>query len=150
MAQAAADLVGPVKEQSRPDGVIGSAVSVAFIMTGDSREPTAEEQREVDEIRAVVESKNTDPTQRIGIFCGPGNNGGDGIAAARILLEEGYRVRTFLVGDREKMTPDARAHGGAAGRGRRRSGALGSGGPPADRLAVHLRLLCGRPVRSGI
>ncbi len=62
-------------------------------MTGDSREPTAEEQREVDEIRAV-ESKNTDPTQRIGIFCGP-NNGGDGIAAARILLEEGYRVRTF-------------------------------------------------------
>ena len=44
VAQAAADLVGPVKEQSRPDGVIGSAVSVAFIMTGDSREPTAEEQ----------------------------------------------------------------------------------------------------------
>lgn len=109
VAQAASDLVGPVKEQSRPDGVIGSAVSVAFIMTGDSREPTAEEQRELDEIRAVVESKNTDPTQRIGIFCGPGNNGGDGIAVARILLEEGYRVRTFLVGARAKMTPDARA-----------------------------------------
>ena len=39
----------------------------------------------------------------------PGNNGGDGIAAARLLREWGYRVRAFLVGDRAKMTPDARA-----------------------------------------
>ncbi len=43
------------------------------------------------------------------IYCGPGNNGGDGIAAARILMERGYEVRAFLVGNREKMTPDARA-----------------------------------------
>lgn len=108
-AQAVVDLVGPVKGPRRPDGVIGSAVSVAFVMMEDSREPTPEEQREMEAVRAIVESKNTDPTQRIAVFCGPGNNGGDGIAAARILLEEGYRVRTFLVGDRNKMTPDARA-----------------------------------------
>lgn len=44
-------------------------------------------------------------------FCGPGNNGGDGVAAARILLEKGWAdsVRVFLVGDREKMTADTRA-----------------------------------------
>lgn len=46
---------------------------------------------------------------RIVIFCGTGNNGGDGIAAARLLMEKGCRVRTFLVGDRKNMTADARA-----------------------------------------
>jgi NAD(P)H-hydrate epimerase len=45
------------------------------------------------------------------LFCGPGNNGGDGIAAARLLgqMNDGWTVRAFLVGSREKMTPDARA-----------------------------------------
>ena len=46
---------------------------------------------------------------RITIFCGPGNNGGDGIAAARLLLAKGCEVRAFLVGDRGKMTPDSLA-----------------------------------------
>ena len=41
------------------------------------------------------------------VFCGTGNNGGDGIAAACRLLLNGVRVRTILVGNREKMTPDA-------------------------------------------
>ena len=31
------------------------------------------------------------------IFCGPGNNGGDGLALARILDARGYDVATFLV-----------------------------------------------------
>ena len=43
------------------------------------------------------------------VFCGPGNNGGDGVAAARLLLGRGFAVRAFLVGRREKMTGDARA-----------------------------------------
>ena len=42
------------------------------------------------------------------IFCGTGNNGGDGIAAGCRLLCSGVQVRVFLVGNREKMTPDAR------------------------------------------
>ena len=45
---------------------------------------------------------------RIAVFCGSGNNGGDGIAAARLLAKAGVRTRAFLAGDPEKLTPDAR------------------------------------------
>lgn len=108
VVQAVVDLVGEVKEPNRKDGVLGGATSVCFLRkTGE--EPTQEEQREMEELRSIVESKNTDPTQRIAVFCGPGNNGGDGVAAARLLREAGYQVRAFLVGDREKMTADEKA-----------------------------------------
>ena len=44
---------------------------------------------------------------RVAVFCGAGNNGGDGIAAARMLFLKGVKVRVFLVGSYEKLTPDA-------------------------------------------
>lgn len=44
---------------------------------------------------------------RATVFCGAGNNGGDGIAAARMLFLAGMKVRIFLVGSYDKMTPDA-------------------------------------------
>lgn len=41
------------------------------------------------------------------VLCGAGNNGGDGIGAARHLFLKGVRVRALLVGAYEKLTPDA-------------------------------------------
>lgn len=41
------------------------------------------------------------------VFCGAGNNGGDGVAAARFLFLAGVQVRVFLVGSYERLTPDA-------------------------------------------
>lgn len=70
---------------------------------------TEEDRRELEALQALAEEKNQDHAPWVGVLCGPGNNGGDGVAAARILRGMGFRVRAFLVGDRRKMTPDERA-----------------------------------------
>ena len=58
--------------------------------------------------RAVLELLPDRPGRcRAAVFCGAGNNGGDGIAAARLLFLKGVSVRAFLVGSYEKPTPDA-------------------------------------------
>jgi hydroxyethylthiazole kinase-like uncharacterized protein yjeF len=45
--------------------------------------------------------------RRIVVVAGPGNNGGDGFVAARILAERGYAVRVLLIGDRARLKGDA-------------------------------------------
>ena len=45
-------------------------------------------------------------TLKIAAVCGSGNNGGDGIATARILHSHGFDVTIFPAGKREKMSPD--------------------------------------------
>lgn len=44
---------------------------------------------------------------RIVVLAGPGQNGGDGIVAATLLLAEGYAVSLFLLGRREALYGDA-------------------------------------------
>jgi len=59
-------------------------------------------------MKAALELLPERPSKcRAAVFCGTGNNGGDGIAAARMLRNRGLQVRAFLVGNYERMTPDA-------------------------------------------
>jgi hydroxyethylthiazole kinase-like uncharacterized protein yjeF len=44
---------------------------------------------------------------RIVVVAGPGNNGGDGFVAARVLAQRGYPVRLLLVGERGQLERDA-------------------------------------------
>ncbi len=44
------------------------------------------------------------------LFCGGGNNGGDGCVIARHLSNRGWSVRLVMIADAEKMTPDTAAN----------------------------------------
>jgi|GEM_PF-3169236 len=45
-------------------------------------------------------------TQHIYIFCGPGNNGGDGFAICRLLQTKAYQVTPYLINPKNKLSLD--------------------------------------------
>lgn len=46
----------------------------------------------------------------ITVFAGPGNNGGDALAVARMLGEKGYNVEIYLFNTQEKLSPDCQTN----------------------------------------
>src|ERR1044072_4438328 len=58
--------------------------------------------------RAVADAAASPPLgTRIAVVAGPGNNGGDGFTAGRVLAERGYPVRMLLMGDVAALGGDA-------------------------------------------
>ncbi|HEX4454397.1 MAG TPA: NAD(P)H-hydrate dehydratase [Kofleriaceae bacterium] len=49
-------------------------------------------------------------TDRVAVVCGPGNNGGDGFVAARVLLGHDIDACAYLTVPRDKIKGDASAH----------------------------------------
>ncbi|MFH1507456.1 MAG: NAD(P)H-hydrate epimerase [Candidatus Omnitrophota bacterium] len=61
--------------------------------------------------RAVAQEILNDPAhKKIIIVCGKGNNGGDGLAAARHLIAEGLKPRVFIVGNLSSVKNEARVN----------------------------------------
>lgn len=56
-------------------------------------------------LRQII--KDLPVASRIAIIVGNGNNGGDGLALARLLFQKNYRVKVYLITDLENLTADA-------------------------------------------
>jgi hydroxyethylthiazole kinase-like uncharacterized protein yjeF len=70
-------------------------------------------ERAAEGVAALVE-RELPAARRIVVLCGPGNNGGDGLAAARLLAGRGRAPRIFLLTPPSRLRGDARSNAAQA------------------------------------
>lgn len=62
-----------------------------------------------EEVVKYADDTNRKPEHiKVLVVCGTGNNGGDGLAVARLLSQKGFFVKVVLYGDREKLSHECR------------------------------------------
>lgn len=54
--------------------------------------------------------KRVQVNEEVQVYCGMGNNGGDGLAIARMLIEKGYSVSVFVLKHSDKSSEDFRTN----------------------------------------
>ena len=69
--------------------------------------PSLDLMRAASNATATFARRQFPQARRITVLCGRGNNGGDGMMAARKLASAGLEVTTLLLGSRDKLTGDA-------------------------------------------
>lgn len=60
--------------------------------------------------KVADEALDLSPRGSVAIFCGYGNNGGDGFVGARLLIQAGISVEVFLVGNPKKFSPETESN----------------------------------------
>ncbi len=55
----------------------------------------------------IMKDRYLDEGSKVAVFCGRGNNGGDGFVIARYGLRDGFRTRVFLLGRKGDLKGDA-------------------------------------------
>ena len=60
--------------------------------------------------RLIIERFGAEIEDGVAIFCGPGNNGGDGFVIGRHLFNNGFDVNLYLLGPRNALKGDARTN----------------------------------------
>jgi NAD(P)H-hydrate epimerase len=61
-------------------------------------------------VQAIKSHYGPGEPKSVSIFCGKGNNGGDGLVVARFLTQEKIKVKVFLLAKKERLTPDPKTN----------------------------------------